>query len=627
MSDGFITFEPSLNYNGADSFNFTLSDGQASLASDTFVITVNEPAVAVDDNFTALPEEIVIGNVLSDNGLGADTGAVGATLSVTPDTITSSYGTFSILANGDFTYTPFLEVIGTESFDYTLTDGFGGSDTGTVNITIDVPTGDIAGTSGDDSLNGSTSADGIWGLAGDDTLDGLSGDDRLYGGSGADTLYGKSKSDNLYGGSGNDYLYGGSGADSLYGGDGDDVLYGGNSVDTMEGGAGADLFVLESAYAHHIDVITDFNLAEGDNIDLSEFLTAYNSQMDQITDFVQITDDGIDSTLAVDVNGGADNFVTIATLLGVTDLSVDPNGDLISVIPVTEAINDNFTAIPEEIVIGNVLSDNGLGADTGAEGATLSVTANTITESYGTFSVLANGDFTYTPLLEDYIGTASFDYTLTDGLGGSYTGTVIIAIDVPSGDVVGTPTDDSLNGSSSADGLWGLAGDDTINSYSGNDVAYGGSGADTIYGQSGADSLYGGSGNDYLYGGSSTDSLYGGDGDDVLYGGNSVDTMEGGAGADRFVLESAYAHHIDVITDFNLAEDDALDISDLLSAYDPLADAITDFVEMTDDGVDSTLAVDADGGADGFVTIATLTGVTGLTDEAALEASGNLIAA
>jgi hypothetical protein len=62
-----------------------------------------------------------------------------------------------------------------------------------------------------------------------------------------------------------------------------------------------------------------------------------------------------------------------------------------------------------------------------------------------------------------------------------------------------------------------------------------------------------------------------------------------------------------------------------LPGYDPLTDLITDFVQITDDGTHSYLAVDADGGADNFQQVAQINNVTGLTDEATLEANGNLI--
>ena len=82
--------------------------------------------------------------------------------------------------------------------------------------------------------------------------------------------------------------------------------------------------------------------------------------------------------------------------------------------------------------------------------------------------------------------------------------------------------------------------------------------------------------------------------------------------------------------DFSTAQSDKLDLSDLLSAaYDPLTDAITDFVEITTSGSNSILKVDADGTGAGasFVQIATLVGITGLTNEEALETAGTLITA
>ena len=70
---------------------------------------------------------------------------------------------------------------------------------------------------------------------------------------------------------------------------------------------------------------------------------------------------------------------------------------------------------------------------------------------------------------------------------------------------------------------------------------------------------------------------------------------------------------------------DRIDISDVLDSYDLVDDAITDFLQITDNGMDSTVYVDVDGGGDNFQAVALILGVTGLTDEQALEASGNII--
>jgi hypothetical protein len=42
---------------------------------------------------------------------------------------------------------------------------------------------------------------------------------------------------------------------------------------------------------------------------------------DAISDFVRITDNGSSSILSVDQNGGANSFVQIATLTGVTNIA------------------------------------------------------------------------------------------------------------------------------------------------------------------------------------------------------------------------------------------------------------------------------------------------------------------
>jgi hypothetical protein len=74
-----------------------------------------------------------------------------------------------------------------------------------------------------------------------------------------------------------------------------------------------------------------------------------------------------------------------------------------------------------------------------------------------------------------------------------------------------------------------------------------------------------------------------------------------------------------------------LDISDILvsTAYNHGVDLITDWGQITTSGSDSIVKVDRDGtgGTYSLAQIATLQGITGLTDEAALVSSGNLVVA
>lgn len=160
---------------------------------------------------------------------------------------------------------------------------------------------------------------------------------------------------------------------------------------------------------------------------------------------------------------------------------------------------------------------------------------------------------------------------------------------------------------------------------------WGGSGNDLVAGNASDNVMMGRAGNDTMEGDAGADLMHGGTGDDALYGEDGLDTLFGGAGADDFIFESASAfNNVDKIKDFDTVENDAIDISDVLSGfYDPLTDLITDFVEITTNGSHSELRVDTSGTASfgAGTQIATIENVTGLTDEAALVTSGHLIAA
>ncbi len=98
----------------------------------------------------------------------------------------------------------------------------------------------ITGTSGNDTLVGTSGRDCILGLAGDDHLMGRQERDILCGGPGADTLEGDQQGDELYGGDGDDLLLGGQHDDLLDGGAGSDHLGGDQGTDTLLGGLGND---------------------------------------------------------------------------------------------------------------------------------------------------------------------------------------------------------------------------------------------------------------------------------------------------------------------------------------------------------------------------------------------------
>lgn len=151
----------------------------------------------------------------------------------------------------------------------------------------------------------------------DDTIDGGAGTDAMNGGAGDDTYYvdvltdkttervnggidtvvasvtyklgsnidvltltgtgdldgtGNTTDNQINGNSGANFLTGGRGDDVLFGNDGADMLFGDKGDDTLIGGAGADAFLFRNAArtASGIDLILDFNHAEGDVIQMSK---------------------------------------------------------------------------------------------------------------------------------------------------------------------------------------------------------------------------------------------------------------------------------------------------------------------------------------------------------------------
>lgn len=121
---------------------------------------------------------------------------------------------------------------------------------------------------------------------------------------------------------GDDIIFGGSGNDFLYGNLENDVLYGGAGVDFLHGGTGADTFMITDTA--NVDKIMDFNLSQGDRIDLSEILEGFNPLSDAIADFVNVRNAADGAILSVDANGldGGASYADVAMILNVSDISI-----------------------------------------------------------------------------------------------------------------------------------------------------------------------------------------------------------------------------------------------------------------------------------------------------------------
>lgn len=139
--DGTVTYTPNEDFFGEDTISYTVDDGNG--GEDDGVITVNvtvptnptdgesnRAPVAVDDMITATatdPETF--------DPSANDTDADGDELTIT-SVGEAQNGSVTLNADGTVTYVADETFNGTDSYDYTIDDGNGGTDTGTVTVEV-----------------------------------------------------------------------------------------------------------------------------------------------------------------------------------------------------------------------------------------------------------------------------------------------------------------------------------------------------------------------------------------------------------------------------------------------------------------------------------------------------------
>ena len=131
--DGTFDYEPDADFFGADNFVYEVNDGRggASLATALInVAAVDDPAVAVDDNYSTLADVGIVIDAAA-GVLANDGDAEGDPFSATLLTDVSD-GTLALTTDGSFTYTPSPSFIGLDSFSYSVTGG----DTATVTLAV-----------------------------------------------------------------------------------------------------------------------------------------------------------------------------------------------------------------------------------------------------------------------------------------------------------------------------------------------------------------------------------------------------------------------------------------------------------------------------------------------------------
>ncbi|MCK5384561.1 MAG: cadherin-like domain-containing protein, partial [Alphaproteobacteria bacterium] len=298
------------------------------------------------------------------------------------------------------------------------------------------------GTDGDDRVSGNSDnqlwlledEDGVQMFSSIETYSPSSGDDiillasdtivlgdiTLYASSGDDIVWSNAGNDRLYGNEGNDTIYGGPGNDIICGGEDDDTLAGNSGRDILQGDAGNDLLIGGDGNDRYY-----YSVNDGDDIIIEA--SGYDTiHLNEGISFADITFSQVDSHLVITVNTEVTGSIKVSYfylhdnfLVEEIAFSDGSTFDLTSLITSNQAPianNDSFDGTEDTVISGNVLDNNGNGADSDPDGDAISIVMPGTFDTYGGGTVVLNedGTFIYTPAANFY-GTDSFIYAITDG--------------------------------------------------------------------------------------------------------------------------------------------------------------------------------------------------------------------
>ncbi|MGO4256352.1 Ig-like domain-containing protein [Marmoricola sp. RAF53] len=587
------SYSPGANYNGDDTFEYTVQDGRGGFSIGTVTVhvtPVDDPLTAADDEAVTREETTVAIPVLDND---ADIDINSDDLTITSWT-TPAHGT--VTCGAQCLYTPATDFHGTDSFGYAVTDG---STTAHATVTVTVTSVYDPVDARDDTRT--MTEDGpalvVDVLANDVNPDGdaltiSSSTTPAHGTATCTTTCSYTPAANY------------SGTDSFY-----------YTVTDDRGGTDTARVTVTVAPVNDAPVATADTLSAVAGLPATLQVLANDTDPDgdalRISGWTGLTANGgaVTCTTSTTTAGsvkptctykapasyaGADSFTYTANdshggfATGTVTVTVAPAPKM----DVSVAVTPLATAVPVGAAAGWTIKVTNNGAGTSmpvvltqtvptsfryqsATGATCTLSGATLTCDLGTTAagstrtVVVRGAY----VKHGIFGSASTAAVEGDPVPANNTATSATTVSGADCTRVGTFGNDTLTGTTGADVLCGLAGNDTLNGLAGNDVLYGNEGTDTasfgslklavkvtmatgratgqgsdtlvaienvngsplndtIVGSSAANRIDGLAGNDKVSGGSGNDLLYGGAGTDVLKGDAGNDTLNGGASKD-----------------------------------------------------------------------------------------------
>ncbi|MEL7265018.1 MAG: Ig-like domain-containing protein, partial [Planctomycetota bacterium] len=124
ISNGQVVYTPAADFNGTDTFTYTVrnTSGSAQTANVTVTVTaVNDPPVGTPDTFSVNGDSATTLDLLANDSSGPETGE---TLTISAVSASTAGGTIEIIDNGtNVRYTPPANFSGNDTFTYDLSDG------------------------------------------------------------------------------------------------------------------------------------------------------------------------------------------------------------------------------------------------------------------------------------------------------------------------------------------------------------------------------------------------------------------------------------------------------------------------------------------------------------------------
>lgn len=497
----------------------------------------NQDPDADDDTGSGDEDTDITGNVLTND---SDPDA-GDTLTVIDNTDPSN-GTVIIDANGDYIYTPDDDFFGDDSFTYTVSDGNGGTDTATVNLTVN-PVND-APDAVDDSNSTDFETDVVINVLANDTdVDNPASDLTV-------TAISVPAAQGTLTPTGTEGEYTFTPADGF---EGTATV----SYSISDGAGGTD------SATHTIEVGEDptpqDGIVDGEESG-EEMILGYddsNLPTDQGGDIITNDDDEIEGNGGDDTIDGAGGDDTIS---GGDDDDVITGGDGDDIVNGDDGSDTlaggegddtlNGGQGDDDIAVGgNDVADGGTGDDVFTVDTTDPTEPTDVTIDGGSDGTDGNPDGPENGDEGDVLDLGDQTADLTVDFDPNPEEGTVNGLDTNDDDpaditfeeiekVITGSGDDVIDGDDATGGINVETGDgdDDITGGSGDDTIDAGDGDDDVEGGDGDDTLDGGDGSDTIAGGEGDDSITGGDGDDDIEVG-AGDTAEGGIGDDVFTVD------------------------------------------------------------------------------------------